>query len=249
MGVVSDFSAGLRAHGAGVRFAFSNKNYLALILIPFVLTLLLFVVGFSVFAAYGDAVLAWFWSVDPAAADGVTAALYWFFTHVVKYLLYLALLALMYFLFMVVANILASPLYDHIAGKIMSEAGLSEAGVSEAQGLSIAAVMCEELKKAGFVIVVPLAFLFLPVVGQIVSPLLAMVFLAWDFIDFSLSRERPGFRERLGFVWRRKFLMLGFGAPLLIPLVNIVLYPFAVLGASLLYRDQAPAEKSKGGAS
>ncbi len=154
MGVVSDFSAGLRAHGAGVRFAFSNKNYLALILIPFVLTLLLFVVGFSVFAAYGDAVLAWFWSVDPAAADGVTAALYWFFTHVVKYLLYLALLALMYFLFMVVANILASPLYDHIAGKIMSEAGLSEAGVSEAQGLSIAAVMCEELKKAGFVIVV-----------------------------------------------------------------------------------------------
>ena len=31
--------------------------------------------------------------------------------------------------------------------------------------------------------------------------------------------------------------LLGFGAPLLIPIVNIVLFPFAIFGATLLYLD------------
>ena len=46
----------------------------------------------------------------------------WIYLHVIKYLLYLLTFVLMYFLFMVTANILAAPLYEHIAGRLAAEA-------------------------------------------------------------------------------------------------------------------------------
>lgn len=234
-----DFFLGLGAHVRGIRFALARKGYLGLALIPFLLTVLLYGIGFSLFAANGDRMLALLWSPDPAPAAGaLAAALYWVYAHLVKYLLYLLAFALMYFLFMVTANILASPLYDAIAGRLAREAG-GDRSANGGKGLSIWATMVEEVKKALFVAVVPILLVFIPVVGQLLAPVAAAMLLAFDFVDFSLGRDEERFAGRLRYMRRRPLLLLGFGLPLLVPGLNLLLYPFAILGSSLAYQETA----------
>jgi CysZ protein len=235
--VFSDFLSGLTAHVRGIRFALARKGYLGLAVIPFVLTSLLFAVGFSLFATHSDQFLAYFWSPDQAQTTGaLLGALYWLYAHVVKYLLYLLSFVLMYFLFMVAANILAAPLYDLIAGRLAREAR-GGGTLEPTTGISVWRTVIEETKKALFVVVLPLVLVFIPVVGQILAPLAAAWLLAYDFVDFSLCRDTPRFADRLRFAARRPLLLLGFGLPLLVPILNLVLYPFAILGSSLAYHD------------
>jgi len=236
--IVTDLLKGARGHAAGMRYAFSHKSILPLVFLPFVITILLFAAGFYVFSAYSDSLLAYFW--NPAAdAAGFWGALAWVWTHVVKYFLYLVLFAMTYFLFMVAANVIASPFYDVISRKVIPDAHGDE-------GVGMLRIILEELKKAVFILVFPLAVMLIPVAGQILSPFVAMVFLGWDFVDFSLSRQWPGFPARLGYARRRLFVLLGFGAPLLIPVLNIFLFPFAIVGATLIFRDDPLRETATG---
>jgi len=232
--MLTAFPKGLFAHIQGIRFALAHRRYLLLAAIPFVLTLVLYAVGFGLFASRGDALLALLWSPDAAATGGISVALYWLYTHVVKYLLYLLAFVIMYFLFMVTANILASPLYDHIVGRLVRE---SRGGVPGPAGSSFWRVMLEEVKKAVFVAALPVLLMFVPVIGQFLSPAVAAWLLAFDFMDFAFCRDEPVFSSRLRAMARRPLLLLGFGAPLLLPIVNIFLFPFAILGATLLYLD------------
>lgn len=232
-----DFFRGLGAHAQGIRFALSRKGYLGLVLIPFLLTILLYILGFSLFASHSDQLLALLGAPAQGQTSGtVMTVLVWLYVHVITFLLYLLAFVLMYFLFMVTANILASPLYDQIAGRLAKEAA---GGQTVEPGLSLWRTMIEEVKKALFVAIVPLVLVFIPVVGQIAAPLAAAWLLAFDFVDFSLCRDEPRFHDRLLFLLRRPLLLLGFGLPLLIPVLNLLLYPFAILGACLLYQQSA----------
>jgi CysZ protein len=235
--VFADFFHGLSGHAQGIRFALAHKTYLGLAVIPFVLTSLLFTAAFSLFATNGDRLLAIFWSPDQAQTTGIIlTSLYWLYAHVFKYLLYLLSFVLMYFLFMVTANILAAPLYDHIAGRLRRGAR-GEGSLAETAGLSLWRTMAEEGKKAVFVVAVPLLLVFIPFVGQLLGPLAAAWLLAYDFVDFSLCLDRPRFADRLRFALGKPWLLLGFGLPLLVPILNLALYPFAILGSSLLYQQ------------
>lgn len=232
-----DFFKGLAAHATGIRFALARKGYLGLAAIPFLLTLLLYGVGFTLFASHSDQLVGLLWRPDPASPAGTfMAVLVSIYLHLVKYLLYLLAFVLMYFLFMVTANVLAAPLYDIIAGRLAAEA---TGALGEAAGLPLWRAMIEEGKKAVFVAALPLLLVFLPLVGQILAPLAAAVLLAYDFVDYSLGRDVPRFADRLRYLARRIPLLLGFGLPLLVPLLNLALFPFAILGASLLYQEAA----------
>jgi len=231
----SAFSKGLFAHVRGMRFALAHKGYLALIAIPFFVTVVLYVLGFMLFTANADHMLALVWTPDAVTPGGLTSMLFWVYVHVVKYLLYLLVFILMYFLFMVVANIVASPLYDAIAGRMLRDAA-GGAGPG-ADGASLWLVVIEEIKKAVLVGVLPLLLVFIPILGQFLAPVVAAILLAFDFFDFSFCREEPRFAVRLRAMAKRPFLLLGFGAPLLVPILNIVIFPFAILGATLLYLE------------
>ena len=136
------------------------------------------------------------------------------------------------------------PIYDIIAQRISKTepyaAARSGINVDEA---GIFKTILEECKKAVFVLVVPLLFLLIPLVGPVLSVIFAMLMLGWDFFDFSLSRDKPTLKGRLGYIRRNFFLMLGFGALLFIPFVHFIIYPFAILGASLAYQDELVRSK------
>ena len=230
--MLTAFPKGLAAHVRGIRFALTHKGYLGLCAIPFALTLLLYGLGFWLFATQSDTLLAALWSPD-ATAGGMVGVLSWVYLHIVKYVLYALAFILMYFLFMVTANILAAPLYDHIAGKLLAQAGVRRVGPE----LSIWRLMVEEAKKAVFVMALPLVLMVIPVLGQLLAPVAAAMLLAFDFLDYPFCREEGQFGLRLKTLARRPLLLLGFGLPLLLPFVNIALFPFAILGSTLLYLD------------
>ena len=57
--------------------------------------------------------------------------------------------------------------------------------------------------------------------------------LALDFLDYPFCREEARFGVRLRRLVKNPLLLLGFGLPLLIPGLNILLFPFAILGGSV----------------
>lgn len=239
MKLIKDPLAGIFAHTKGMKYAFGNKGYLPLLFIPFALTVILYVVGFYVFTVYSDAMLAYFWHVAPDQASGATGVVYWLYVNVLKYIVYLVVLALMYFLFMVLTNIFASPIYDIISHKIATQYAQEHNLPAPAPvEISIPRIVMEEIKKAGFVLLIPLVLMFIPVIGAALSLLFAMALIAWDFVDFSLARDKPVFRDRLKYVMSHKLMLLGFGCLMLVPVLNFVLFPFAIMGASLLYQEQ-----------
>lgn len=243
MQLIRNFISGFAAHLTGIRFAFSNPRYIPLLLIPFCLTILLFTLGLWTVGHYADAILGYFWKVDPAAAGATTSIFYWLYTHIVKYLLYIFVVAGMYFAFMVVANILASPLYDSIVSKIRALPRYAALHAGDAPEISLLRMVLEESKKACFVLLLPLPLLLVPVLGPPLAAALAMALLAWDFLDFSLAKDAPTFKARGGYVAKNASLLLGFGVLLFVPLLNILLYPFAILGATLLYEERLLASK------
>ncbi len=232
---VKDFFCGLNAHLSGIRFAFQHKSYLGLIFVPFLLTLILYGVAISFFSGYGEMLAQTIWSFDPGSTGQTMGIIHSVFEYVVISVAYVVVFAVMYFLFMVIANILASPLYDIIAGRMRRLVRPDIASADEELG--IFASIIEEIKKAIFLLVIPILLFFIPVVGQVLSIIAAMLFLAWDFVDFSMAKDIPGFKNRLRAVWSRKFALLGFGIPLLIPVLNFFIFPFAILGSALLYLE------------
>jgi CysZ protein len=230
--MLTAFPRGLAAHIRGIRFALTHKGYLGLCAIPFSLALILYGVGFAVFASHSDQMLAALWTPQ-AQATGLLGVLAWLYLHVVKYILYALAFVLMYFLFMVTANILAAPLYDHIAGRLLTMAGSRHLGPA----LSPWRLIVEEAKKAVFVMALPVVLLLIPVLGQLLAPVVAAALLALDFMDYPFCREEERFGARLSVLARQPLLLLGFGLPLLIPFLNILLFPFAILGGTLLYLD------------
>lgn len=75
-------------------------------------------------------------------------------------------------------------------------------------------------------------------------------FLALDFLDFSFDFHGWTFAERRQWCLERKGMVLGFGTAVFlglgIPVLNLFIPPFAVVGAALLFMEQGAVEVKKG---
>ena len=71
-----------------------------------------------------------------------------------------------------------------------------------------------------------------PVVA-VLSSAMAAIFLAWDNTDLIAARQLIPFKTRFRFLLRTLPFHLGFGLPLLIPGLNILLLSFAPVGAAM----------------
>jgi CysZ protein len=179
------------------------------------------------------------WHLQGGASSRYVGWIYWAYAHLVKVLLYVVVLVVMFYTFIVVANILASPVYDHLVSRYQRiyqpDAGPAQA-ISPVKGTLW--VIKEEIKKAGLMLVVPLLLLMVPVIGPLLGFVVAALFIAWDYVDFSMSKDYPFLRDRIKALWRHKAFLLGFGCPLLVPVLGLVILPFAILGATRLYFDR-----------
>ncbi len=233
------FFEGWTFHMRGIRFGLGHLSFLALSILPFLITLALYIFAFYMFTLYAEDMLHMVWNVETGKSSTLVGWLYWTYIHVLKFILYLILLFFMFYTFLVFSNILASPFYDYISTKyerMYYQADSPEQTASREKG--ILTVMKEEVKKAFLMLVIPLPLFFIPVVGVVLSFIVAAVFIAWDYADFSLSRDCPRLKDRIKVVWQCKLILLGFGCPLLIPFFGFTILPFAILGATKLYFDR-----------
>jgi CysZ protein len=152
-----------------------------------------------------------------------------------------------YFLYMPVARVLLAPFAEALSRKTRS-ISLSAGGRMIRQknhgqkNQGWARAMWEGLKVVIFQAAVSLAALALglafPPVGAPVGVAVAIFLGGLDFFDIPLSTRGLRLRNKLGVIWRNKFLALGFGAAaylmLLIPVINMLALPVGVVGATLL---------------
>jgi CysZ protein len=210
-----------------------------LAVLPFLVTLTLYIFAFYVFVDYSDDLLRMVWHPETGESSWIVGWLHWTYIHIVKWILYLVVLVIMFYTFVVLSIVLASPVYDYISVKYeRSYYQNAPEGEAASSGRGLLTILKEELKKAVLMLIIPIPLFFIPVVGTLLSFLVASVFIAWDFADFSLSRDCPLLRNRIRTVWQHKWSLLGFGSPLLIPFLGLVIMPFAILGATALYFDR-----------
>ncbi|MGL5291694.1 MAG: sulfate transporter CysZ [Vibrionaceae bacterium] len=90
-----------------------------------------------------------------------------------------------------------------------------------------------------------LLFMWIPVVGQTVGPLLWALFGAWmvsiQYCDYAFDNHRVDFAAMLATLGRHKIACFTFGFTvmllLLLPIINLLVMPAAVCGATALWVD------------
>ena len=143
------------------------------------------------------------------------------------------------------ATVLASPFYGHIATRIEARLTGSVQGPERGPAAEILATLGRELQKLGWTLPRMIAILLLsliPVLGVVASPL-ALLFGAWvmavQFVDFTPENRGLSFAQTRGRLGQRRGLGLGFGALLAlaigIPVVNLLVAPAAVAGGTALW--------------
>ncbi len=228
----------------GGKFLFRHPRLLPFALIPILINIVLFAIGFYLSLSYFN---RWLEALIP---DG--NAWYWIaLVYLLTVLVVLVLLLIIVLSFTILANIIASPFNDALSARTESLALGREAGapfslvdILREMGRTV----IEEFKKILFYLIAVglLLFLnFIPVLGQalygFLFTVLTIVWLGLSFLDYAMARHDYRFGGKLAFI-RSNFLpVFGYGAGIfagaLIPIFNLAMIPMAVVGGTLLFLD------------
>lgn len=161
----------------------------------------------------------------------------------------LTILLLTFYGFTLVANFIAAPFNGLLAERV--EEMLTGHPPSDPGGGLLADLIPSLLSELGkfvyFVVrAIPLLLLFLIPGVNLIAPILWFLFSAWylalQYADFALSNSGLRFRQQYGLLKRRRFTCIGFGLALtglmMVPLLNFLAMPAAVVAATLLWVEQ-----------
>ncbi len=223
--------------GKGFSFLKKRPKYLSLLIFPLIISFLVYGVAIYMFTVHGTAIMAY---VFPKPETWILLML-WYATLV---LAYIVVLAIMSFTFMTISNIISCPFYDLVSAKLEREYLPKNKTAHlplRKQFLNSLILVKEELKKAIFVALIPILLVCIPGWGVFPATVVGAVFIAWEYVDFSVIRHRTLFKDRLKIAWNNIFYLFGFGSLLMIPILNLFLFPFAIVGATLLYFEHMHA--------
>ncbi|NOZ51587.1 MAG: sulfate transporter CysZ [Gammaproteobacteria bacterium] len=237
------------------------------VLIPLAINTLLFIAviwfGIGQFSELVD----WAMNLLPVWLQEWLTWLRWIF-----YILFgLLTLLIVFFTFSLVANIVAAPFNDRLAGSVAKHLSTTIAP-SARQSLpdlphnesdekletsfikQFAPLIANELKKLAYFVAWSIPFLllfFIPVIN-LAAPLLWFLFSAWilnlEYMDYPMGRKNLLFSQQRKRLKPHKFLALGFGSAVsiatMIPIVNFLVIPAAVAGATALWVERLENQSS-----
>lgn len=157
-------------------------------------------------------------------------------------------LLVVFFLFSLLCNLIAAP-FNAILAQAVETHLLGETPTNAKSKRQImrdtAAIIINELKKIRYFILcsIPLLILFLIPVVNIVAPFLWFAFTAWmfalEYTDYPMGNHEILFQQQRQHLSKVKLRTLGFGSAVsiatMIPLVNFLVMPAAVAGATLYW--------------
>lgn len=219
------------------------------VLLPLAINLVLFV-GLIYFA--GHEFSLWVNQLMPTLPGWLS-----FLNYILWPLFMILVLLMVFFTFTMVANIIAAPFNGFLAEKV--EVVLR--GTDDFPPFSwaeLAAIvprtLSRELRKLGYYLPRALGLLvlsFIPGVNLIAAPLW-LVFGVWmmaiQYIDYPADNHKMSWQDMLAWLRSKRWASLSFGGVvylvLLIPVVNVLMMPAAVAGATLFWvRERGEAGK------
>lgn len=171
----------------------------------------------------------------------------------------LALVILVFYSFTLLANLIAAPFNGLLAEKVelhITGRPLNEGGGWKKAMTQLAPTLLDEVKKLLFALfwAIPFLILFLIPGINLAAPLLWFLYTAWiltlEYSDYPMGNNGLKFREMRARLRARRVLGLGFGAATagltMIPLVNFIVMPSAVAGATAMWVEELSTEKTGG---
>lgn len=217
------------------------------VLLPLAINLLLFV-GLIYLA--GHQFSLWVDTLMPSLPDWLS-----FLSYVLWPLFVVLVLLMVFFTFTMLANIIAAPFNGFLAEKVEVVVRGTDDFPAFSWGELVAMVprtLAREMRKLGYFLPRALALFilsFIPVVNLIAAPLW-LIFGVWmmaiQYIDYPADNHKLGWNEMLAWLREKRWQSMSFGGivylALLIPVVNILMMPAAVAGATLFWVRERGAE-------
>lgn len=168
----------------------------------------------------------------------------------------LVMAVLVFFSFSVLANLVAAPfnalLAEAVEKHLTGQALPSNGSILQAMMDFPGALMDEARKIAYFLLwAIPLLILFVIPLVQVAAPVFWALFGAWmlalEYVDYPAGNHNLRFAEQRGCLSANRWMGLGFGGTVmvatLIPLVNFLVMPVAVAGATHLWIKHLSQDK------
>lgn len=162
-------------------------------------------------------------------------------------------LLLGYFLFSLLANIIAAPFNTYLSAAVEKHLGGVGGGTSTAESplKALIPAVTNELKKAAYFIAwsLPLLILFLIPVVNLIAPVLWFAYIAWilalEYLDYPFGNHQVEFKEVRRRLQGDRLAALRLGASInlamMLPLINFLVMPAAVAAATLFWFERLRA--------
>ncbi len=227
------------------RFLLSHPRLWRWAILPALISVALFVLAAVLLITNSPRILGWIWTRPEVTLwwEWILLVLW----HVVLLVVVAGSVVLSYFLVLLTSGVIASPFNDRLSQEV--ERSLTgevlhrrEQGSRAAESLrSIGTSLGRLLAYAGCMLPL-LALNLLPGAGNLAYTVLAMCtsafFLALEHTDNTLDRRGYGFGDKISLVVKYKGLTGGFGLGtallLLIPVINLLAMPVAIVGGTFL---------------
>jgi CysZ protein len=222
-----------------VGYLFKGLNLLAstelrrFVLIPILINVVL----------YGVALLLGYYYLSDLINQFIPGWLSWL-SWILWPLFFVSFIIAGFFTFTVLANLLASPFYGRLSAKTLVLI-TGQPSVIEEQPL--VKVMLAELKRAGYLLSRALPLIILSIIPgiNVLAPFLWALFGAWgmalEYFAYPLENAGVLFSEQKQLVGSVRLGALSFGGVaamgLTLPVINIVIAPAAVIGATLYVNE------------
>jgi len=168
------------------------------------------------------------------------------------YLLFgLICLLVVFFTFSLLANIIAAPFNDLLCTAIARKLGGDNVFANRVDQPFLQTIipsMLHEVRKLAYYLLWSVPFLILLVIPgiNIIGSVLWFFFSAWmlnlEYMEYPLSQQNLDFRQQRSLIRKRLLLSLNFGSVIsvatLIPVLNFLVMPAAVAGATALWLDK-----------
>ncbi|MFJ3368744.1 sulfate transporter CysZ [Pseudomonas sp. NPDC086251] len=217
------------------------------VLLPLAINLVLFV-GLIYLASHQFSL--WVDTLMPSLPDWLS-----FLSYVLWPIFVVLVVLMVFFTFTLLANVIAAPFNGFLAEKVEVVVRGTDDFPSFSWGELIAMIprtFAREMRKLGYFLPRALGLLilsFIPVVNIIAAPLW-LLFGVWmmaiQYIDYPADNHKLGWNEMLAWLREKRWQSMSFGGivylVLLIPVVNILMMPAAVAGATLFWVRERGAE-------
>jgi CysZ protein len=217
------------------------------VLLPLAINLVLFV-GLIYLA--GHQFSLWVDTLMPSLPDWLS-----FLSYILWPLFVVLVVLMVFFTFTMLANVIAAPFNGFLAEKVEVVVRGTDDFPTFSWGELIAMIprtLTREMRKLGYFLprAIGLFILsFIPVVNIIAAPLW-LLFGVWmmaiQYIDYPADNHKLGWNEMLAWLRKKRWQSMSFGGivylVLLIPVVNILMMPAAVAGATLFWVRERGAE-------